>query len=760
MRNIFLIFFAVMVTSVMAQPLQDVKICIDPGHGGYESDDRYIPATGFWESASNLDKAFYLRDMLEGLGATIVLTRDGNDGILDDPSLSQRVAIANSNNVDFMHSIHSNGYDGTRNSSLMLFQGFDNQPTYPEAMEMGAIMAPELFLAHRTTGYSNRGDFDFYGTGQIYLGIFRGLNMPGTLSEGSFHDYIPESWRLLNTDYRMHEAWAIMISFRKYFNTGLPSTGVLAGVVRDAERDVPYFYLTQADRRVPVNNIRVTIKNTGLDYTGDNLNNGFFVFDSLEPGSYEIVFDASGYFKDSTTVNIVAGKTVFADANLIADGTLIPPPATPNYVRVLAEDQQSIKIMCDSVSFADNYVVYYGTDGVNFPDSMVIGQPSLTISGLLENEPVYLKVKATNITGSSPFTRHVYAGAATVNPSKILIVNGFDRSTNTRFDYVRQYGGPVTTTGNGFSYVLNETVIAGKIKLDEFDIVIWILGDESTADETFSTSEQTLVKAFLQNGGRLFVTGAEIGWDLDNQGSTTDRTFYNQYLKADYVADAPGGVQYGDYETVPLAGEIFDGLGTISFDNGTHGTFDVDWPDAINGINGGVNIIRYRDVTTSNIAGVRYEGQFPGGTLAGKLIYLGFPFEAIYNSVQREQLMEKVMQYLDTPVGLSGVDIDIMPTTAILTQNYPNPFNPSTTIAFQLSAQQTVSLVIYNILGKKVRTLIDNADYAAGAWKIQWDGRDETGRPASSGTYLYRLSGPGFQLESEDGFSAINDKGQ
>ena len=746
MRIIYFIFFLFMAVPVLAQPLEDVKICIDPGHGGYESDDRYIPATGFWESESNLDKAFYLKNMLEKLGATVILTRDGNDGVLDDPSLSQRVAIANSNNVDFMHSIHSNGWNGERNSTLMLFQGFDDDPTYPEAKIMSDIMAPELYYAHRTTNYSVRGDFDFYDTGAPYLGIFRNLNMPGTLSEGSFHDYVPESWRLLNTDYRRHEAWAIMISFRKYFNTGLPPTGVLAGVVRDIERDVDYFYLNQADRRVPVNNIQISIKNHGISYAGDDLNNGFFIFDSLTPGRYEIIFDAPGYFKDSTTINIVAGKTVFADAYLKADGTLIPPPATPKHIRVLALDQQSVAVICDSVAFADNYVAYISRDGINFPDSVISGQPSINIDGLNENEAIYLKVKATNATGSSAFARHIYGGAATTNHSKILIVNGFDRSTNTRFDYIRQYGGPVTATENGFSYTLNETLIAGKILLDDFEIVIWILGDEGTADETFNTSEQNLVKSFLQKGGRLFVTGAEIGYDLDGQGTSNDRAFYNQYLKADYVADAAGGVQYADYETVPLAGEIFDGLGTISFDDGTHGTFDVDWPDAINGINGGVNIMRYRDVSISNIAGIRYEGAFPGGTVAGKLVYLGFPFETIYNSVQREQLMEKVMQYLDSPVGLPGVNDEIIPSAAVLTQNYPNPFNPETTIGFMLDNPGNISLEIFDLRGARLRILIDHIYYQPGRYQVLWNGKDDSGRPVASGTYLYRLSGPDFQF--------------
>ncbi|GAB1349567.1 hypothetical protein MASR1M107_17810 [Ignavibacteriales bacterium] len=65
------------------------------------------------------------------------------------------------------------------------------------------------------------------------------------------------------------------------------------------------------------------------------------------------------------------------------------------------------------------------------------------------------------------------------------------------------------------------------------------MGDESTIDETFSTTEQTFVKEYLQNGGKLFVTGSEVAWDLDSRGTVTDKEFFNQFLKASYVADNP-----------------------------------------------------------------------------------------------------------------------------------------------------------------------------------------------------------------------------
>jgi hypothetical protein len=74
-----------------------------------------------------------------------------------------------------------------------------------------------------------------------------------------------------------------------------------------------------------------------------------------------------------------------------------------------------------------------------------------------------------------------------------------------------------------------------------------------------------------------------------------------------------------------------------------------------------------------------------------------------------------------------------------LAQNYPNPFNPSTTIEFALPEQGSVRLAVYNVLGQKIRTLIDKT-LPAGSYKIQWDGCDDSGKSVASGIYVYRLT--------------------
>jgi len=78
-----------------------------------------------------------------------------------------------------------------------------------------------------------------------------------------------------------------------------------------------------------------------------------------------------------------------------------------------------------------------------------------------------------------------------------------------------------------------------------------------------------------------------------------------------------------------------------------------------------------------------------------------------------------------------------------LHQNHPNPFNPDTYISFSLPERSHVLLVIYNILGKRIRTLVKE-EMEAGTHSIHWDGKDDVGNQVASGIYFYRLRTEGF----------------
>ncbi len=79
-----------------------------------------------------------------------------------------------------------------------------------------------------------------------------------------------------------------------------------------------------------------------------------------------------------------------------------------------------------------------------------------------------------------------------------------------------------------------------------------------------------------------------------------------------------------------------------------------------------------------------------------------------------------------------------VPGTSRLERNYPNPFNPTTTIAFTLPHTSRITLYVYDILGRKVKALVDERK-PAGRYTVQWNGTNDTGQPVASGVYLYQL---------------------
>jgi len=113
-------------------------------------------------------------------------------------------------------------------------------------------------------------------------------------------------------------------------------------------------------------------------------------------------------------------------------------------------------------------------------------------------------------------------------------------------------------------------------------------------------------------------------------------------------------------------------------------------------------------------------------------IFAGTPNNGVYR-------MDAV--YLDVEEGINT------PSGFALSQNYPNPFNPSTRIEFELSRRSEVEVIIFNVLGQEVRTLVKR-ELSKGFHVIEWDGRDDAGNAVCSGVYHCRLKA-GEYIESK-----------
>jgi hypothetical protein len=322
---------------------------------------------------------------------------------------------------------------------------------------------------------------------------------------------------------------------------------------------------------------------------------------------------------------------------------------------------------------ATGYRVYTSANGVGWSDGVPVNDTTHTLTGLTPGQLLFVRVSATNAGGESFPTETLVVRVGDV--ADVLLVNGFDRLNRTmsvpdiyepsgethlrmlldymnRYDYVIQHGQVISYA---FDSASNEAVIAGNVSLGDYGLVDWILGEESTDDETLDATEQTLLSSFLSGGGSLLITGSEIGWDLDGTGSPDDRNFYQGTLRAVYAGD-----DAGTYEVAPAPGSIFDGLSAFRFDDPV--AYNADYPDRLTPVNGSVAALTYQG-GAGGTAAIQYQNG------CQRLVYLGFPFETV-QAAHQPTVMARAIDFLD--------ECTIQPPRTVITSPVDGSFHQQT----------------------------------------------------------------------------------
>ena len=359
----------------------DYKIYINPGHGGYGSDDRgmflypyfisgalnknsnlydlyleklaelkaagnakadslandYARRFTFWESTSNLDKGLRLDTILRDLGFKTKMSRIHNTED-DDRSLSGISAEASNWNADFMLSIHSNA-GGPSNYVLQLHSGITPGDPYglngyPEKVsETVCNEARAITTLMGQNQYSNQvscwskeptiaGDKTFARTIMGWsngYGVMRNLKVPGTISEGMMHDYLPETYRLMNIDYKRQESFLFAKTFMAHFCGGELKDGAIGGKINDdyQKQTFPDYRARNNTRDVyrPINHGVVELwQNDQLlkTYVTDSLYNGCYFFWNLQPGTYTVKAKPEGYYPQEEIVEVKRNEISYA----------------------------------------------------------------------------------------------------------------------------------------------------------------------------------------------------------------------------------------------------------------------------------------------------------------------------------------------------------------------------------------------------------------------------------------------------------------
>ena len=178
----------------------------------------------------------------------------------------------------------------------------------------------------------------------------------------------------------------------------------------------------------------------------------------------------------------------------------------------------------------------------------------------------------------------------------------------------------------------NEAVDERRGRADRiYHTVVWILGDGiDEGPYVRRRPSKKRSRQFIAGGGNLFVTGSEIGFDLDEKDN--GRRFYRDTLKSKFVADSAK-----TYDVASAPGSIFDGL-KFSFDNGSQ-FYNVTSADVIEPQEGAKAALNYAN--GAGAAGI----QAAAMDKKGSVVMFGFPFETITTAANRAEVMRRVLAF-------------------------------------------------------------------------------------------------------------------
>jgi len=263
-------------------------------------------------------------------------------------------------------------------------------------------------------------------------------------------------------------------------------------------------------------------------------------------------------------------------------------------------------------------------------------------------------------------------------------------------------------------------------ELDYFQTVVWNIGEQvPSVDE----DDRAALGSYLDNGGKLFITGQNIGFDLcdltSENYSPAALAWYQNYLGAEYIDDDTDDLTIDGVPGDPIG----DGL-SFAISGGT-GANNQLYPSEIEPIAGGIACLTYS-------AGIEAGVHLDTGTY--QTCYFAFGFEGIAEQADRELVMLRVLEWLDVVIAVPDEQL-VEPLFRRPAEAFPNPFNPSTRIEFEIGGSVAVpaAVTLFDLRGRKIRTLHEGT-LQPGPQSFLWNGRDDSGGEVASGVYLARIT--------------------
>lgn len=237
---------------------------------------------------------------------------------------------------------------------------------------------------------------------------------------------------------------------------------------------------------------------------------------------------------------------------------------------------------------------------------------------------------------------------------------------------------------------------------------------------SITAAEVPLLESYLDGGGRLFIAGQDIGWEIMDPGSTfldpATESFYTNYLHAGYLSDNAPSVS----ELTPVAGDAYFGTASSTSFKKPYGP-SYFFPDQIETIDEFGSPIFYYNGDEGMVAGIRAEKD------NYKIVYLGIGVEMFMDGDVRAQVIKLAHDYFRE--GYSGIEFEAA-MQALLGNAYPNPVNSIATIEVQ-NIQTPMQMVVTDLSGRQILT----RELSPGTASIQINTNN-----FASGLYLYYLT--------------------
>ncbi len=454
-----------------------------------------------------------------------------------------------------------------------------------------------------------------------------------------------------------------------------------------------------------------------------SVSNNYFNTTLLAPGQYQAMVYAIDTHGNA--------DTVFTPFEISTQDVVAP--ANPMLKSVLNDSTNRITVSWYPNTEPDlkGYRLYSSINGTSWTpqkNESILDQSATSISfnGISSTTPVYFRLTAVD---SAPITNEsgpsdTYGLRPNLPGQKVLVIDAFDRITGS---YSKRYHPFAMTAGQSlnarFETAHNNAIVDGSVLLNNYGAVVWLFGDESSVDETFGAAEQIKASAYLNSGGKIFATGSELAFDLEDPASSSqaDRDFFHNYLHTEFRGD-----NANVYRILGSPGSFLTGLSFTYGDTLQGSPYAEDNPDYIMGFTG----ISHTAAT--------YEGGAVAMVAGTNTVVLTIPFETIHTKADRDAVMTKVLNYLGITTSVAEQNDLPIPAAFTLEQNYPNPFNPSTNIRFSIPVKGLISLVIYDVLGERIATLVKD-ELSVGTYSVQWNAA-----AFPSGVYFYRLQSGSF----------------